>query len=73
MTQKESGLKGIAISIFLDSDGNYQYNIAEDIEELSEGESLDGGACTTTIVNALEMATEQAQGLLASRGEYYTE
>jgi hypothetical protein len=57
----------ITIHIFLDSEGNYQYNIynispyevADDVRV-----SLDGGACTTTMQNAIEMAAEQAKKLV---------
>lgn len=39
------------------SDGGYMYDIYED----DDTNSVDGGLCTTTMANALEMAYTQAQ------------
>lgn len=54
-----------------DADGNdiltYQYNIYDaSAEDVANGDiaSLDGGACTTSLANALDMATKQAHELI---------
>lgn len=58
----------ITISKATDEEG-YFYDIydiaAMDIDESTE--SLDGGFCTTTIENAIDMAVEQAKQLLANK------
>lgn len=55
----------ITIDIFLNSEGEYQYDIYENPEALENGEdALDGGICTSDINNALEMAFDQAKEIL---------
>ncbi len=56
----------MTIHIHLDGEGEWQYDIyLASPEEIAEGgpDSLDGGACTTTLQNAIEMAAQQAQGV----------
>ena len=46
----------------------YFYDIYDkDCEVLSEENIIDGGHCTTTIENALEMAYEDAKKVLANK------
>ena len=54
----------IYIKIYENSEGEYNYDIYDN--EDSE-DSIDGGTCTTTIENALEMAYDQAKELLARK------
>lgn len=56
----------MTIHIHLDGEGEWQYDIyLASPEQIAEGEaeSLDGGACTSTLQNAIEMASEQAGGV----------
>jgi len=46
------------------SEGGYVYDIYESEDDFNDGNSVDGGLCTSTMINAIEMASEQAQGLL---------
>jgi hypothetical protein len=60
----------ITIHIFLDSEGDYQYDIyrgsPEDVATMVDVDiNLDGGACTSTMKNAIDMAAEQAKKLVA--------
>jgi hypothetical protein len=59
----------LVIQIFEASDesGNF-YEIFGSLEP--EAESLDGGLCTTTIGNALEMAVEQAKKIIRDGIDY---
>lgn len=62
---KKKKLESLAINIFENSDGDFAYSIYESPEDIEAGENeLDGGICTSTIENALEMATDQAKELL---------
>lgn len=55
----------ITINIFEDSEEGFQYDIYESAEAMEEcKDPLDGGTCTSTIENALEMAYMQAQEIL---------
>lgn len=60
-------MQELTIKIFkaTDEDGYYYdiYNTTDD-ELLATTDSIDGGLCTTTMQNALTMATEQAQILI---------
>lgn len=50
--------------------GEFEYNIYDGSPEdiVDEGiDSSDGGLCTTTIDNALEMAAEQTQALITKK------
>lgn len=57
--------KTITINIF-EVDEGYQYDIYKntDLSELDGADPIDGGLCTTTIENALNMATEQTSKLI---------
>jgi hypothetical protein len=58
-------LEEITIHVFRDSAGDFQYGIYKGSpEEAAENESIDGGACTTTMQNALGMAVAQAKELI---------
>ncbi len=62
-------METLTIDIYLNSDGDFNYEIYKCPEDLEEGkDSIDGGTCTTTIENALEMAYEQAKEILAKEG-----
>lgn len=52
----------LVIKIEEASDEGYMYDIYD--SEDMDGDSLDGGQCTTTLENALEMAYEQARVLI---------
>jgi hypothetical protein len=63
----------ITIHLFLDSEGNYQFNtyegspqeVAAEVEgEMDEHLARDGGCCTTTMANAIDMAADQAKKLV---------
>ena len=63
----------ITIHIFAASDGGYMYDIypcAPDKSYAGGGdiESVDGGLCTTTMKNALDMAASQALDLIDDTG-----
>lgn len=59
----------MTIHIFEASEGGYMYDIyAGTPEEIESGlQSEDGGLCTTTMQNALEMAASQALDLIKSK------
>lgn len=51
-------MRELTITISLSSDGGgYYYDIYDFVPEI-EATSFDGGMCTTTIENALDMATK---------------
>ncbi|HVR57225.1 MAG TPA: hypothetical protein VMT72_10400 [Pseudolabrys sp.] len=51
--------------MFQDGEGDFQYNIYKGSpEEAADSDSIDGGACTTTMENALDMAVDQAKKLV---------
>jgi hypothetical protein len=55
----------ITIHVFLDSEGDYQYDIYEGSPEAAgSAASIDGGACTTIMKNAIDMAADQAKKLV---------
>ncbi len=57
--------KSLVITIDENGDGDFDYEIYATQEDLEMGnDSLDGGTCTSTIENALEMAFEQSKELL---------
>lgn len=63
MDKKE--LRGLVIDIFENSDGDWNYSIYEAVEDIENGEDeLDGGCCTGSLEDALEMAYDQAGALL---------
>ena len=58
-------MKNLIITIHeSDNEEGYIYDIFETEDDMLEGNSLDGGLCTTTMQNALDMATEQAKAIL---------
>lgn len=61
-------MESLTIDIFVNSDGDFNYDIYESAEALENGEdALDGGICTSEdIKDALEMAMAQALELIAN-------
>lgn len=58
-----SKINELVIQIFESSnEPGYFYDIFDNLEP--EAESLDGGICTSTIENALDMAVEQAKQII---------
>lgn len=64
-------MKALTITIYEASEGGYLYDIYDtELEqtarliESGQNDSLDGGLCTTTLLNALGMATQQAEALI---------
>jgi hypothetical protein len=55
----------ITIKIWPASDEGYMYDIFDTSEPTEDAIAVDGGQCTTTLENALEMAYEQAQALIS--------
>lgn len=54
-------MQELAIKIFESSNGDgYYYDIFDIVDPSMGDESIDGGFCTTTMENALGMATQQA-------------
>ena len=57
----------LTITISLASGGDYQYDIySKDLRDNLDdyGHSDDGGVCTSTLLNALDMAHDQARALI---------
>jgi endogenous inhibitor of DNA gyrase (YacG/DUF329 family) len=54
-------LERLLIELLLDSEGRWQYNVFKNPETDIEDECADGGCCTTTINNAIEMAKDMAK------------
>ena len=56
----------ITIHIFRDSADEFQYHIYKGLPDdaLLGEDSLDGGSCTTTMQNAIDMAAAQAKKLV---------
>jgi hypothetical protein len=54
----------LIIHIYEASDEGYMYDIFTSEDAQQNGDAIDGGQCTTTLANALEMATDQAKALL---------
>lgn len=65
--ERTSNKEEIIIHVFASiSEKGYAYDIFDSIEDIENNkDSLEGGLCTTTIENALEMAYEQAKDILA--------
>ena len=58
-------LEEITIHVFRDSAGEFQYGIYKGSpEEAAEADTIDGGACTSTMQNAIDMAADQAKKLV---------
>lgn len=59
----------ITIHIHADSNGEgYHYDIYRGSpDDAIDADSLDGGLCTTTIENAMDMAMEQARALVSAK------
>lgn len=58
----------LIIKISLSSEGDgYNYDIYLGDDKYMDGDSEDGGFCTTTLENALEMATEQVKQLINNK------
>ncbi len=57
-------MEEITIKIYLNSDGDYNYDIYDTNDVDDDTESVDGGTCTSTLLNALDMAVSQAQDLI---------
>lgn len=61
-------MKELTIKVWEGSDEpGYFYDIYDTVDVTDETESIDGGFCTTTIENALEMAYEDAKKMLANK------
>ena len=59
MAKKEPN--GLIIEIFESDNGGYMYNLYEDRQKQEACEEYDGGLCTGSLADALEMANSQAQ------------
>ncbi len=60
-------MENLTIKIYQSSEADgFYYDIfdGEELENDDQCDSLDGGFCTSTMENALEMATEQAKELI---------
>ena len=58
-------MQSLTIKIFeATSEEGFYYEIYDNDDIDDETESIDGGLCTTTIENALEMAYVQAQAII---------
>ena len=58
-------LDELTIHIYPNSNGDINYEIHETPEDIDNGQDeLDGGVCTGTLQEALEMATDQAKELI---------
>ena len=69
-SSKPQPVEELTIHIFAAADGGYMYDIyaaAPDSEAVENGASDDGGLCTTTIENALDMARSQALDIINRR------
>ena len=63
-------METIIIAIEKASDNNgYFYDIYADADSMNEGNSLDGGKCTTTMENAIDMASKQALEIIKVRNQ----
>lgn len=57
--------KELVISIFENSEGELQYDLYDSQDAFNNGDDcIDGGVCTSTMKNALEMAYELAKSKL---------
>lgn len=60
-------MKSLTIDIFENSEGEFQYDIYADSQDLELGnDPMDGGICTSTIENAMDMAYDMAMEILAN-------
>jgi len=58
-------MEAITIRIYAsDSEGGYMYDIYNEDQVFTDADSVDGGLCTTTMLNALGMAVSQAEDLI---------
>lgn len=58
-------IEEITIHVFRDSAGEFQYGIYKGSpEEAADRETIDSGACTSTMRNAIDMAADQANKLV---------
>ena len=57
-------LEELTIHIYPNNDGDINYEIHETPEDIDNQDELDGGTCTGTLQEALEMATNQAKELI---------
>lgn len=65
-------IEELTIVIFKTDEGEYQYDIFDQVNcNVDAEESLDGGVCETTIKNALEMAVDQALLIIDRDDKYY--
>lgn len=56
-------MKELVINIYEASEGGFMYDIYLSQEDFANDKSVDGGHCTTTLENALDMAHSQAKDL----------
>lgn len=63
-------MQELIITISQTNEGEYQYDIYDNQEAFENGNSLDGGVCTTTIANALEMAYKQAKDTIKTYTQF---
>lgn len=59
-------MENLNIVIQTNSEGEYIYDVYNcDVEDMAEGmDSMDGGCCTGTLEDALDMATEMAKQII---------
>jgi len=57
-------IQELSILIFPTTEGKWQFDIMNIIPDFTSDEPIDGGICTTTMLNALEMAYQQARELI---------
>jgi hypothetical protein len=58
----------IVITVALDEDnGGYSFHVYDGCGAYERQEDADGGLCTSTMANAVDMAAEQAKDLLLRR------
>lgn len=60
-------MKEIIIRVSLGDEG-YYFDICDSEEGFEMRETLDGGLCTSTLANSLDMAAEQAKELVQRQG-----
>lgn len=52
---------------FSESENGYMYDIFDTVDVDEDTESVDGGLCTTTMANAIDMATSQALQIIKAK------
>lgn len=63
-------MDNITIKIYLSSEGDsYMYDIYDTDEPEEDTESIDGGECTGTMLDALGMATAQAEAFIKANNK----